>query len=48
MVDKELISRFFLTCKDYEKAYREGHICNTVDTKVREYKSYCRVHTSQR
>ena len=48
MVDKELISRFFLTCKDYEKAYREGHTCNTVDTKVREYKSYRRVHTSQR
>lgn len=47
-VNKELISCFFLTCKDYEKAYREGHTCNTVDTKVKEYKSHRRVHTSQR
>lgn len=38
-VSKELISRYFLTCKDFEK----GHTCNTVDNVVTFYKSHRRV-----
>ena len=44
-VTKELIALFFLTCKDYEKAYHEGHTCVTVDKIVKEYKSHRRVYT---
>ena len=43
-VSKDLIHRFFLTCKDYEKAYAGGHSCNTVDQMVKEYKSHRRVY----
>ena len=42
-VSADLISRFFITCKDYEEAYREGHTCNTVDERVKCYKSHRRV-----
>jgi hypothetical protein len=34
-VSKELIHRFFLTCKDFEKAYNNGYTCNTVDQQVK-------------
>lgn len=44
-VNKELISKYFLTCKDYEKAYSEGHTCTSVDERVKEYKSHRRVYT---
>ena len=33
-------------CKDYERAYRDGHTCNTVDTRVKEYKSQRRVYSA--
>ena len=39
-----LISSFFLTCKDFEKAYKEGHTSNSVDKVVKEYKSYRRMY----
>ena len=42
-VSADLIHRFFCTCKDYERAYRDGHTCNTVDAKVKEYKSHRKV-----
>ena len=40
---KDLIRKFFLTCKDFENAYKDGHTCNTVDKAVKEYKSHRRV-----
>lgn len=43
-VSTNMISAFFLTCKDFERAYREGHTCNTVDKVVKEYKSHRRIH----
>ena len=43
-VSKELIAQFFMTCKDYEKAYRLGHTCGTVDATVKQYKSHRRVN----
>ena len=39
-VSKEMISHYFLTCRDFERAYREGHTCNSV---VKVYKSHRRV-----
>jgi len=42
-VSADLLRRFFLTCKDYERAYREGHTCSTVDRQVKEYKSHRKV-----
>lgn len=45
-VSNELISSFFLTCIDYEEAYREGHSCTTVDTQVKKYKSHRKVHVA--
>lgn len=45
-VSKELISRFFTTCNDYEKAYADGHTCDTVDMRVKEYKSHRRVYVA--
>ena len=42
-VAPEMIARFFRTCGDYEKAYREGNTCTRVDEVVKEYKSYRRV-----
>ena len=45
-VSKELITRFFHTCKDYEMAYGDGHTCDTVDKRVKEYKSHRRVYLS--
>ena len=43
-VSQELIARFFTTCNDYEHAYRLGHTCETVDEKVKKYKSHRRVN----
>ncbi len=40
---KELISKFFVTCRDYLKAYREGHTYRDVDNAVKMYKSHRRV-----
>ena len=31
------------TCRDYMKAYENGHTCKDVDTAVKEYKSHRRV-----
>ena len=46
-VTTDMIARFFLTCRDYERAYREGHSCNSVDMAVKRYKSHRRVHQSE-
>ena len=43
-VSMDMITRFFLTCNDYENAYRLGHTCNTVDGIVKQYKSHRRVY----
>ena len=43
-VSSALMSSFFLTCKDFERAYREGHTCNSVDKVVKQYKSHRRVY----
>lgn len=44
-ISMDLISRFFLTCTDYEKAYKDGHSCVTVDAAVKVYKSHRRVQS---
>lgn len=40
----EMILKIFMTCRDYEKAYREGCTCKNVDALVREYKSHRRIY----
>ncbi|ORU94970.1 MAG: hypothetical protein A6F71_10130 [Cycloclasticus sp. symbiont of Poecilosclerida sp. M] len=42
----DMVAHFFLKCKDYETAYREGHSCNTVDKAVKQYKSHRRAKLS--
>ena len=39
----DIIRKFFVTCRDYVKAYREGHTCRDVDRIVKTYKSHRRV-----
>lgn len=39
----DLISKFFVTCRDYLKAYRDGCTCRDVDSRVKLYKSHRRV-----
>ena len=43
-VDKDLISKFFITCRDYEHAYKQHHVSNIpsylVEQTVKEYKSH--------
>ena len=39
----DLISKFFVTCRDYMKAYRDGCTCRDVDSRVKLYKSHRRV-----
>ena len=39
----DLISKFFVTCRDYVQAYAEGHTCKNVDEAVKTYKSHRRV-----
>ena len=39
----ELISKFFVTYRDYLTAYKEGHTCSDVDGAVKMYKSHRRV-----
>ena len=39
----DVIARFFSKAGDYERAYRDGHSCDTVDKAVKQYKSYRRV-----
>lgn len=41
--DKNLISKFFHTCRDYMKAYHEGRSCMNVDQHVKLYKSHRKV-----
>ena len=40
MCNIELIRKFFRTCRDYEKAYRNGCTCRDVDETVKVYKSH--------
>ena len=42
-VTNEMIKKFFVTCRDFEKAYREGHTTESVDAAVKQYKSHRRV-----
>ena len=42
-VTMDMINKFFLTCNDYEKAYREGYTTHNVDSIVKIYKSHRRV-----
>ena len=42
-VSMDMINKFFLTCNDYEKAYREGYTTHNVDSIVKIYKSHKRV-----
>ena len=39
----EMIHKFFKTCRDYEKAYRDGRTCKNVEAAVKVYKSHRRV-----
>ena len=39
----DLISKVFVTCRDYLKAYAEGHTCKDVDEVVKIYRSHRRV-----
>ena len=45
-VTKDLMDKFFRTCRDYEKAYREGHDATNVEDAVKVYKSHRRVFSS--
>ena len=38
--DNTLVKKFFRICRDYMKAYENGHICKDVDAAVMEYKSH--------
>ncbi len=42
-VSTETIKKFFRTCRDYEKAYREGLTGREVENRVKVYKSHRRV-----
>ena len=42
-VQTELIKKYFRLCRDYEKAYREGHTGKAVEQRVKYYKSHRRV-----
>ena len=42
-VTTEMIQKFFKTCRDYEKAYRDGRTCKNVEAAVKVYKSHRRV-----
>ena len=42
-VSKDLITSYFLTCRDFERAYVAGNTCKTVDKAVKIYKSHRRV-----
>ena len=42
----ELIKKFFRTCREYEKAYREGCTGKDVDTIIKVYKSHRSVYHS--
>ena len=41
----DLISKFFVTCRDYMKDYRDGCTCRDVDSRVKLYKSHRRIST---
>ena len=43
-VTVEQIEKFFRTCRDYEKAYREGGTGREVEERVKMHKSHRRVH----
>ena len=38
-----MIKKFLGTCREYEKAYREGLSGKDVESRVKKYKSYRRV-----
>lgn len=42
-IHRDTIGRFFAKSDDYERAYRDGHSCATVDSMVKTYKSHRRV-----
>ena len=42
---KDMMSKFFLTCIDYERAYRIGNACHTVDKIVKKYKSHRKIQS---
>ncbi len=39
-VSTELLNKFFVTCRMYERAYREGHVGGSVVKAVKQYKSH--------
>ena len=43
-VTLQLMKKFFRTCRDYEKAYREGGTGREVEERVKIYKSHRRVY----
>ena len=46
-VDSNLMKKFFITCRDYEQAYRDFHSAHLpsylIEQTVKEYKSHCRI-----
>lgn len=44
-VTTDMIQKFFRTCRDYERAYREGLQGKAVEEKVKLYKSHRRVNS---
>jgi len=46
-VSRDTIGLFFMNCRAFEAAYREGHACATIDDAVKAYKSHRRVKTSE-
>ena len=47
-VTTEMIKKFFRTCRDYERAYREGLQGKAVEKKVKLYKSHRHVNSSDK
>ncbi len=45
-VDLEMMNKVFRTCRDYERAYKEGNTGDQVVTAVKRYKSHRRVFST--
>ena len=45
-VTVEQIKKYFRTCRDYERAYREGGTGREVEERVKVFKSHRRITTS--
>ncbi len=42
-VTLDLIQKYYATCRDYERAYREGHVTKEIEAVVKVFKSHRRI-----